>query len=173
MSSQFKHPAETARWAKRKLEVAGDSMKSFRKGHDTWPPPVRDPREEEPPHAEVEQDGRFYWTIRILHGWMQWGPDGLPWGHFGTRAGAEAKARRLLAKYVRKYEREKQAKIEKRRIELESPEEFHRKVEHRRETVRALEELRAPVAETWDEQFDQAVQRAPRRRKSPFARRRG
>lgn len=152
MSSQFRDPAATARWVARRHETAEGTSKSIRRGHDTWPPPVRDSREEEPPHAEVEQSSWCSWTIRILHGWMQWGPDGMPFTHLGTRKSAEARARRLLARYTRKYERERQAKIEKRRVELVSPEEFQRGVEHRRETERALADLRDPDG-AWEREY--------------------
>ncbi|QDH93296.1 hypothetical protein QC999_gp54 [Microbacterium phage Cressida] len=161
MSSQFRDPAAAARWVKRRQETAPGTGKSIRRGHDTWPPPIRDPREEEPPHAEVEKSSWCGWSIRILHGWMQWGPDGMPFTHIGTRRSAEARARRLLARYTRKYERERQAKIDKRRIELVSPEEFHRGVEHRRETAQALADLRDPDG-AWEREF--AALEAPRRR---------
>ncbi|WKW87120.1 hypothetical protein SEA_NICOLE72_83 [Microbacterium phage Nicole72] len=151
MGSQFFDRAASARWAQRQAEVARDKMLRARRPQE-WPPPVRDPREEEPPHAEVEQTGWCSWSIRIMHGWMQWGPDGMPFTHVGTRKSAEARARRLLARYTRKYERERQARIEKRRIELVSPEEFQRGVEHARATEQALADLRDPDG-AWEREF--------------------
>ncbi|QGJ92753.1 hypothetical protein QDA04_gp83 [Microbacterium phage Megan] len=151
-ASQFRDPAAAARWAARRRETGRGSGKSIRKGHDTWPPPVRDSREEEPPYAEVEQTSRWGWRIRILHGWMQWGPEGVAFSHVGTREGAERRARRLLATYTRRYERERQAKIEKRRVHLVSPEDFQRGVEQARETERALADLRDPDG-AWERDF--------------------
>lgn len=151
MTSQFRDPQATARWAQRQAEVDRDPMLRRRRPQ-TWPPPIRDPREEEPPYAEVEQTSRWGWRIRILHGVIQWGPEGGSFSHVGTREGAEARARRLLATYTRKYERERQARIEKRRVELVSPEEFYRGVEQARETERALADLRDPDG-AWEREF--------------------
>lgn len=162
MSSQFRDPAATARWVARRKETAPGTGKRIRRGHDEWPPPLRDSREDEPPYAEVEQESWCSWSIRILHGWMQWGPDGMPFTHIGTRRGAEARARRLLARYTRKYERERQAKIDKRRVEIVSPEDFRRGVDHRRETERALADLRDPEG-AWEREFE-ALEPVRRRR---------
>lgn len=163
VSSQFRDPDATARWAERRREVGADRMKRTRPGADAeLPPPIRDPREEEPPYAEVERESWCSWSIRILHGWMQWGPDGMPFTHIGTRASAEARARRLLARYTRKYERERQAKIEKRRVELVSPEDFHRGVIQRSATEQALADLRDPEG-AWEREFA-AIEPARRRR---------
>ena len=63
------------------------------------PPP--DPWDDDaPPHAEVEQTGRWTYTIVILDGLMSYGPDGYGWIRPG-RGWAERKARRELAKYLR------------------------------------------------------------------------
>jgi len=165
MSGPFKgREAEVSRWLARQKQTQPGTDQAFRPGHDVWPPPMRDSREDEPPFAEVEQNGAFSWSIRILHAWMQWGPDGMPFTHFGTRRSADARARRLLAAYTRKYERERQAGLNKSRIELTSPEEFRRSVEQRRETQRALAELRDPDS-AWEREFaalDTRRRRRPR-----------
>lgn len=53
------------------------------------------------PYAEVEQTGRFTWSIRICHGILVWGPEGCPFTYWGTEAGAARKAEKLLERYER------------------------------------------------------------------------
>ena len=60
-------------------------------------PPIDWPQDE--PTAEVTKVGRWKWRVRIVHGIMQYGPDGYGWHVFG-RQRAERKARRELAHYL-------------------------------------------------------------------------
>lgn len=61
-------------------------------------------REQGVPTAEIKQTGAFMWDIIIRHGWLTWGPDGMPFMHFGSRKSAERRASRLLLRYWRKME---------------------------------------------------------------------
>lgn len=58
-------------------------------------------RERGVPTVEIKQTGAFSWDIIVMHGWSVWGPDGMPFMHFGTRKSAERRASRLLLKYWR------------------------------------------------------------------------
>jgi hypothetical protein len=51
------------------------------------------------PVAVAERRGRWTWTIRIKVAGGYYGP----WSAFGTRRRADAKARRLLARYQRRH----------------------------------------------------------------------
>lgn len=51
------------------------------------------------PHAEVEQIGRWTWAVRVVHGIVVWGPGGGPFVVRGGPARAERVAARLLARY--------------------------------------------------------------------------
>jgi hypothetical protein len=84
---------------------------------DDWSDDVDLEEDDDVPYAEVEQTGRFTFTIRILHGVFQWGPDGLPFTHVGTESGAEKKARRLIAKYERMKEKEDLQKLSRFRVD--------------------------------------------------------
>lgn len=58
-----------------------------------------------PPAAQIERVGRWRYSIIITRGITQIGPDGGWWHRYG-RARAEAKARRELARYKARQERE-------------------------------------------------------------------
>lgn len=62
----------------------------------------------EPPHAIVEQSGRWIYRIYITDGLMQYGPNGYGWHRLG-RQRAERKARRELARYNRGRQRRTEA----------------------------------------------------------------
>lgn len=59
---------------------------------------------ENPPHAKVQQVGRWRYRIYISHGMMQYGPGGYGWHRYGLER-AKRKGARELAKYLRMNER--------------------------------------------------------------------
>ena len=69
-------------------------------------PPARPDLYPEPPYAEIEQLGRWWWRITIHHGVMQWGPAGGGFRSFGKREWAEWKASRLLLQYWERHDRD-------------------------------------------------------------------
>lgn len=60
-----------------------------------------------PPVGRVEPAGTFLgrprWRVYVADGLMSWGPEGYGWHVTGTRAKAEAKARKVLARYLRQH----------------------------------------------------------------------
>lgn len=73
------------------------------------PAPTRDPLDPDaPPIGRVEPAGTFLgrprWRVYVAHGLLSWGPDGYGWFVTGSRAKAEAKARRVLERYLRQHD---------------------------------------------------------------------
>lgn len=96
--------------------------------------------DDEPPYVEIEQRGRLTWWIYVCHGVMIYGPDGGPFRHLGSEAGARRRAKRLLAAYVRR----EGLRATRHRLDLPNADEYRRAGELRAETSRALAELRDP-----------------------------
>jgi len=124
---------------------------------------MRDSREEAPPYAEVTRDG-WGWSIRVCHGVFVIGPEGGAYWHLGTRASAERRAARLVARVARDYDRERAPKII---VQSVDPAEYRRQEERRALTAAALADLRDPEG-AWDREFAAAA--PPRRRWSLFGR---
>lgn len=68
------------------------------------------PRE---PYAEVKRYGEFTYTVKIIDGFMAYGPDGGHWFVLGRKR-AERKAERELRRYLREqgYQAEPTIRIE-------------------------------------------------------------
>ena len=60
-----------------------------------------DLNDDEAPCAEIEQTGRWTYTVTVHHGMIQWGPNGAGWIVFG-RKWAERKARKVLRQYLQR-----------------------------------------------------------------------
>ncbi|AWY05306.1 hypothetical protein QDA01_gp54 [Microbacterium phage Cinna] len=111
----------------------------------------REEEAREVPYAEIKPGGvPWCWWVYIHHGVFVWGPDGGPSMWWGTRAGAERYARYLLRKYLRIKGLENR---ERKRVEIDSPEDFTRQVRARHAREDALAELRADPAEAWEREF--------------------
>ena len=68
-----------------------------------WPGPMKDPfgKERSEPRGVVEKRGRSY-SVWVQHGWGRYAPDGLWWERW-SRKSAERKARKELARYLKKH----------------------------------------------------------------------